>query len=90
MCRLALDRSQAETLLRYRLLSNLSDMTTLDCHPYPLTSLQAEGGGLLPSVAARYQQVLLPALLVCDAALSSLGSYNQSCVSEVGGLSLSL
>jgi hypothetical protein len=86
MCRLALNHSEAETLLRYRLLSNLSDLSCLDCYPYPQIQSKNDNG-LLPSITLRYQQILLPSLLVCDASLSSLGKHNQSCVTEVGSQS---
>ncbi|KAF4517671.1 hypothetical protein B566_EDAN004965, partial [Ephemera danica] len=57
-------------------------MTALDCHPYPLVPVPNAGTGeLLPSVTERYQQILLPALLACDAALCSLP--NPSCIEAV-------
>jgi len=37
----------------------------------------------IPSVSARYLQILFPALDLCDAILTSLGTDNQSCTVQV-------
>lgn len=83
-CRMASTRLGAESLLENNLLSCLSSMTVFDNHPDIHVDFDS-GEGFLPSIGERYQQILLPALYLCDALLTTLGTENQSCCVQVCG-----
>ena len=44
---------------------------------------EVECDSFIPSVGERYLSILLPALHLCDAVMTSLGVENQSCVAQV-------
>lgn len=79
---IASSRSGAELLLQHGTLARLGNMQVLDCHP------DIQGGSqttrdFIPSVASRYRQILTPALALCDALITSLGSENHSCLLQI-------
>lgn len=85
-CRMASTRLGAESLLENKVLSCLSSMCVFDQHPD--VHVGFEGGDestFVPSVGQRYQQIFLPALYLCDALLTTLGTENQSCAVQVCG-----
>ncbi|XP_058819266.1 nuclear pore complex protein Nup205 [Topomyia yanbarensis] len=77
----------AELLLEEKALSVLAGMKVFDLHPdfqvlnysshYPLSS------SFIPPIEARYQQILFPALSLCDSILSTLGQENHSAVTQI-------
>ncbi|KAI5637337.1 hypothetical protein NE865_09906 [Phthorimaea operculella] len=65
-------------------------MTVLSCHPDIHTGYgQHKDTEFVPSVANRFRQILVPALALCDALLTTLGTENHSCVIHVTHLLLS-
>ncbi|XP_012279262.1 nuclear pore complex protein Nup205 isoform X2 [Orussus abietinus] len=85
LCRMAASRLGAESLLENKVLSCLSGMRVFDYHPDAHVGFESGDASFLPSVGQRYQQVLLPALYLCDALLTTLGTENQSCAVQVCG-----
>ncbi|XP_046735126.1 nuclear pore complex protein Nup205 [Diprion similis] len=85
LCRMASTRLGAECLLENKVLSCLSSMCVFDQHPD--VNVGFEGGDIsfVPSIGQRYQQIFLPALYLCDALLTTLGTENQSCAIQVCG-----
>lgn len=78
----------AELLVENKLLGVLSSMKVYDLHPdfqisYQHQSSTVEEDLFVPSVDKRFQQVLFPALNICDVILSTLGVTNRSAVSQV-------
>ncbi|XP_034945477.1 nuclear pore complex protein Nup205 [Chelonus insularis] len=84
-CRMAASRLGAESLLESKILSCLSSMSVFDQHPDIQISFKESTESFLPSLGQRYQQILLPALYLCDALLTTLGTENQSCAIQVCG-----
>ncbi|XP_026324048.1 nuclear pore complex protein Nup205 [Hyposmocoma kahamanoa] len=77
-------RMGAETVLAQGALSCLACMTSLDCHPDIHTGYGThQDTEFVPSVANRFRQILVPALALCDALLTTLGTQNHSCVIHV-------
>ncbi|GBP17317.1 Nuclear pore complex protein Nup205 [Eumeta japonica] len=89
LMKIASTRMGAETVLAQGALACLANMKSLDCHPDIHTGKAAEDTEFVPSVATRYRQMLIPALALCDALLTTLGSQNHSCVMHVTHLLLS-
>lgn len=83
LCRIASTHSGAELLLEQGTFSALSSMTVFDCHPDIVRSNLPVELDFVPSVSARYLQILFPALDLCDAILTSLGTDNQSCTMQI-------
>ena len=48
-----------------------------------MRKLSSKRGSLIPPVEARFQQILFPALNLCDAILSTLGHENNSALSQI-------
>lgn len=80
---IASTRVGAEVLLEQRLLSCLASMKVFDDHPTVDRQSNNVMEDMLPSVSSRYQQVLFPALDICDAILTSVGTDNRAAVSQV-------
>ncbi|KAG8041529.1 hypothetical protein G9C98_002822 [Cotesia typhae] len=83
-CRMASSRLGAESLLENKILSCLSSISVFDQHPDVQISFETSDS-FLPPIGQRYQQILLPALYLCDALLTTLGTENQSCAIQVCG-----
>ncbi|KAJ2946743.1 hypothetical protein O0L34_g12803 [Tuta absoluta] len=90
LIKIASTRLGAETVLAQGALSCLANMTVLSCHPDIHTGYgQHKDTEFVPSVANRFRQILVPALALCDALLTTLGTDNHSCVIHVTHLLLS-
>lgn len=77
----------AELLLEHRTLGILSGMKVYDLHPdfqvnHNVTHQQSSSS-FIPPVDVRYQQILFPALNLCDVILSTLGPENYSAITQV-------
>ncbi|CAH1643767.1 unnamed protein product [Spodoptera littoralis] len=84
LLKLAGTRAGAETLLAQGALACLAGLSALAAHPDIHTGYAShKDTEFVPSVANRFRQVLVPALCVCDAVLTSLGAHNHSCVLHV-------
>lgn len=91
--RVAESETGAELLLEHRLLGIMATMRCYDLHPdFQMRHVMAGGGGgffggqslsFIPSVEAIYQQILFPALSLCDTILTTMGQENRSAVSLV-------
>ncbi|XP_018377044.1 PREDICTED: nuclear pore complex protein Nup205 [Trachymyrmex cornetzi] len=84
-CRMASTRSGAESLLENKILSCMSSMCAFDQHPDVNQGFEGGDYSFIPSVGQRYQQIFLPALYLCDALFTTLGTENQSCAVQVCG-----
>ncbi|XP_048265834.1 nuclear pore complex protein Nup205 isoform X3 [Bombus terrestris] len=84
-CRMASTRLGAESLLENRILSCMSNMIVFDRHPDVHIGFEGGDYSFIPSIGQRYQQIFLPALYLCDALLTTLGTENQSCAIQVCG-----
>ncbi|XP_052747538.1 nuclear pore complex protein Nup205 [Bicyclus anynana] len=84
LIKIAGTRPGAETLLAQGALASLANMRALDCHPDIHTGYaNHQDTEFVPSVANRFRDILVPALALCDALLSTLGADNHSCVLHV-------
>ncbi|XP_047033205.1 nuclear pore complex protein Nup205 [Helicoverpa zea] len=84
LIKMAGTRAGAETLLSQGALGCLASLTALDKHPDIHTGLGShQDTEFVPSVANRFRQILVPALALCDALLTTLGPQNHSCVLHV-------
>nr|XP_012154566.1 PREDICTED: nuclear pore complex protein Nup205 isoform X1 [Megachile rotundata] len=84
-CRMASTRLGAESLLENKILSCMSSMVVFDNHPDVHIEFEGGDNSFIPSTGQRYQQIFLPALYLCDALLTTLGTENQSCAIQVCG-----
>ncbi|XP_076756718.1 nuclear pore complex protein Nup205 [Xylocopa sonorina] len=84
-CRMASTRLGAENLLENKILSCMSSMIVFDHHPDVHVGFEGGDYSFIPSLGQRYQQIFLPALYLCDALLTTLGTENQSCAIQVCG-----
>ena len=84
-CRMASTRLGAESLLENKILSCMSSMVVFDQHPDIHVGFEGGDYSFIPSIGQRYQQIFLPALYLCDALLTTLGTENQSCAIQVCG-----
>ncbi|XP_076242862.1 nuclear pore complex protein Nup205 [Calliopsis andreniformis] len=84
-CRMASTRLGAESLLENKILSCISSMVVFDHHPDVHIGFEGGDYSFIPSIGQRYQQIFLPALYLCDALLTTLGTENQSCAIQVCG-----
>lgn len=75
----------AELLLENRTLGILSGMKVYDMHPdFQVNNYVVhQYSQFIPPVDIRYQQVLFPALNLCDIVLSTLGPENYSAITQV-------
>ncbi|EFN72935.1 Nuclear pore complex protein Nup205 [Camponotus floridanus] len=84
-CRMASTRLGAESLLENKVLFCMSSMCVFDQHPDVHIGFEGGDYSFIPSVGQRYQQIFLPALYLCDALFTTLGTENQSCAVQVCG-----
>ncbi|XP_028161417.1 nuclear pore complex protein Nup205 [Ostrinia furnacalis] len=90
LMKLAGTRAGAETILAQGALSCLANMSILSRHPDIHTASDSQRHtDFVPAVANRFRQILVPALALCDALLTTLGTQNHSCVIHVTHLLLS-
>ncbi|KAF7393195.1 nuclear pore complex protein Nup205 [Vespula maculifrons] len=82
-CRMASTRLGAESLLKTKVLSCMSSMCVFDQHPDVHMNVEGIDSSFVPSIGQRYQQIFLPALYLCGALLTTLGTENQSCAIQV-------
>lgn len=90
-CRVAESETGAELLLEHRLLGIMATMRCFDLHPD--FQMRSQGHShqhnphhhlsFIPSVEVIYQQILFPALALCDTVLTTMGKENRSAVSLV-------
>lgn len=75
----------AELLLEHRMIGVLSQMKVFDLHPdFQVTNfLIATDTSFVPPIDSRYQQILFPALNLCDVILLTLGPENQSVITQI-------
>uniref|UniRef100_A0A1B0FYB5 Uncharacterized protein n=1 Tax=Phlebotomus papatasi TaxID=29031 RepID=A0A1B0FYB5_PHLPP len=77
----------AELLLEHQILGVLSSMRVLDLHPDFQNNTSGSNvftaAAFVPPIEKRYQQILLPALNLCDVILSTLSPENRSVVAQV-------
>lgn len=78
----------AELLVEDKLLGVLSSMKVYDLHPdfqinYQQQSFSMDEEYFIPGVDKRFQQILFPALNICDVIISTLGVANRSAVSQI-------
>lgn len=76
----------AELLLSNRVLEILSSMKVFNLHPdlkRKETWHEPEVSDFIPSIDVRFRQILFPALHLCECLLFTLGTENQSIVSQV-------
>ncbi|CAG4927678.1 unnamed protein product [Colias eurytheme] len=88
LIKIAGTRAGAETVLAAGALACLANLRALHTHPdthAPATRDTA----FLPSVPHRFRQMLVPALALCDALLTTLGTQNHSCALHIVHLLLS-
>lgn len=85
LCRVASTRMGAEMLLEQKALAVMASMKVFDHHPIMQAGAAdaSSSADFIPSVGNRYMQILLPALHLCDAVLTTLGMENLSCVVQV-------
>ncbi|XP_070506318.1 nuclear pore complex protein Nup205 [Chironomus tepperi] len=75
----------AELLLEHRVIGVLSQMKVFDLHPdFQINNLMdMNDNSFIPPINHRYQQILFPALNLCDVILMTLGPENQSVVTQI-------
>lgn len=74
----------AELLLEHRVIGVLSQMKVFDLHPdFQIMDMRDDDDAFIPPISNRYQQLLFPALNLCDVILMTLGSDNQSALMQV-------
>lgn len=75
----------AELLLEHRVIGVLSQMKVFDLHPdFQAANLMGStDNSFVPPIDARYQQILFPALNLCDVILLTLGPENQSVITQI-------
>ncbi|KAL6443193.1 hypothetical protein ACFW04_002850 [Cataglyphis niger] len=84
-CRMASTRLGAESLLENKVLFCMSSMCVFDQHPDVHIGFEGGDYSFIPSIGQRYQQIFLPALYLCDALFTTLGTENQSCAVQICG-----
>ncbi|XP_055844433.1 nuclear pore complex protein Nup205 [Episyrphus balteatus] len=86
LARVASSHVGAELLLEDKILGVLAGMKVFDMHPdFQINnySRHKHGDSFVPPIEARYQQILFPALNLCDAIISTLGPENHSAISQI-------
>jgi len=75
----------AELLLEHRVIGVLSQMKVFDLHPdfQVANFMGSSDNSFVPPIDARYQQILFPALSLCDVILLTLGPENQSVITQI-------
>jgi len=84
-CRMASTRFGAESLLENKILLCMCSMCVFDHHPDVHIGFDGGDYSFIPSIGQRYQHIFLPALYLCDALFTTLGTENQSCSVQVCG-----
>lgn len=70
-------------ILEEKLLTVFSSMSVFSCHPEISKVWQPEGDKFQPSHDLLYLQLFTPVLEVCNAILTTLGTENQSAISQI-------
>ena len=89
LSRVACTHIGAELLVEDKLLGVLSSMKVYDLHPdfqinnFQQNKIMMDDESFVPAVDKRFQQILFPALNVCDVLLSTLGVGNRSVVVQI-------
>lgn len=86
LSRIASSYVGAELLLEHRTLAILASMKVYDLHPdFQVNHFvtQQHSTSFVQPVEIRYQQILFPALNLCDVVLSTLGPENCSAITQV-------
>lgn len=75
----------AELLLEQRVIAVLSQMKVFDLHPdfQIMDMVIGDENSFIPPISHRYQQLLFPALNLCDVILMTLGPENQSVITQI-------
>lgn len=75
----------AELLLEHRVIGVLSQMKVFDLHPdFQIARfMDSSDNSFIPPIDTRYQQILFPALNLCDVILLTLGPENQSVITQI-------
>lgn len=75
----------AELLLEHRVIGVLSQMKVFDLHPdFQINAImETSDNSFIPPINHRYQQILFPALNLCDMILITLGPENQSVITQI-------
>lgn len=75
----------AELLLEHRVIGVLSQMKVFDLHPdFQINNFAtSSSNSFIPPIDVRYQQILFPALSLCDVILMTLGPENQSVITQI-------
>uniref|UniRef100_A0A336MB53 CSON014651 protein n=1 Tax=Culicoides sonorensis TaxID=179676 RepID=A0A336MB53_CULSO len=77
----------AELLLEHKILSVLASMKVFDLHPdfqvHNYLSMTQDNTTFIPPVESRYQQILFPALSLCNVILTTLGTENHSTITQI-------
>lgn len=75
----------AELLLEQRVIAVLSQMKVFDLHPdfQIMGMMMSDENSFIPPISHRYQQILFPALNLCDVILMTLGPENQSVITQI-------
>lgn len=74
----------AELLLEHSAIGILSQMKVFDLHPdFQVSSFNDTDTAFMPPIDVRYQQILFPALNLCDVILLTLGPENHSVITQI-------
>lgn len=74
----------AELLLEHRVIGVLSQMKVFDLHPdFQIMDKSDDDNSFIPPISLRYQQILFPALSLCEMILMTLGAENQSVITQI-------
>lgn len=86
LLRMANSHAGAELLLTYQLMEVLSSMNVFNMHPdvgRQENWHKKDSTEFLPSIDARFRQIIFPALHLCECLLSTLGANNRSAVGQI-------
>jgi nuclear pore complex protein Nup205 len=86
LTRLASTATGSEMLLESGLMVKLSEMSVFSSRPETSNAeamMESNDTEVIPSALSRYQQIVFPALKLCEAIMASLGSENRSAASQV-------
>ncbi|KAK7872950.1 hypothetical protein R5R35_004260 [Gryllus longicercus] len=83
LCRVAASHTGAELLLELGAFGCLANMSVFDKHPDFKPNLVVSDLSFVPTARSRYQQILFPALDLCNAVLTTLGPDNQACCVQI-------
>lgn len=84
--RMANTHSGAELLLTHRLMEVLSSMNVFNLHPDTARNeiwCKKDNTEFLPSIDARFRQIMFTALHLCECLLSTLGTDNRSVIEQI-------